>query len=190
MVPSLLIPLASPHRLIRERALDCLQALKEACHPSAQSSDLQDDTQDTAQDTTVPPPSQDPANTANSRHTSTLHLVHALLEFQIEIATDHTQINQILSKLYIADSAMISPSLVPPPTPSKRRKSRRLEATEGGSGVRGPQGMDWLECVLHTMSLGMPIFVQYQFLKVLGAVDHVVSRWDTGCGIGCNGPHG
>ena len=49
---------------------------------------------------------------------------------------------------------------------------------EGGvaGGNEGGVAGGWLECVLaHVMTEGIPLYVQYQFLKVLAEVDDLVS---------------
>ena len=157
VIPSLLIPLSSPYKLIRERALDCLRALQDSCsslHPA---------------------PSAEEEATPTSGVPPSLQLVQQLTRCWEEICSDHTHIVGLLRKL------AVSCPLVPPPPPTPtRRKSKRLGAAAGSECSPSPSagvGGGWLECVLmHVVSLGMPVFVQHQFLSVLREVDHIVSQ--------------
>lgn len=171
VIPSLLLPLASPHQLIRERALDCLQTLQEACSPLYP----------------VPDPSHD--NTLNSCPLPALQLVHDIMRCRPEIAVDSSYVLHILSRSCTPSMPLSSSSLAPPSpaTPTHgRRKSRRVELARGVRSVVGAAG--WLECVLvHIVSLGMPAYVQHQFLQILQRVDHIVSCNSSGwpSGTGC-----
>lgn len=161
VVPSLLIPLSSPYELIRERALECLAALQEACTSGH------------------PLPNQPPSTPTKTGHTPfyppTLQLVQEIMNSKVDLLADSTHINFLLSKLHSSASSLIPPM---PATPSKRRSRRLATGSEVGVSsvdvVPGSEG--WLECVLtHIVSLGMPVYVQTQFLRVLDKVDHVVS---------------
>ena len=97
------------------------------------------------------------------------------MQFKTEVSMDPAHIQYILSKLQVTSASSL------PPPPSTPRRSKRLErATTGGVACREgvePVAMSWLECMLmHVSSLGMPVYVQYQFLQVLSGVDHLVSQ--------------
>lgn len=155
-MPSLLIPLASPHKVVRDRALDCLQALQDACSPVY----------------SIPPHSKkSPVQTVPSA----LSLVQGITKVRLEVSLDPSQINDVLRKLFDC----IVPD--PPPTPSKRRSKRIAGTTTGGvatptaaEGTGPPR--TWLDgLVVHVVGLGMPCNVQNQVLRLLDRVDDTVS---------------
>lgn len=151
MIPSLLIPLASPHKVVRENALDCLQALQEACKRSKVAKTL-----------------------------PILSLVNGITSSRLELSLDPAQINYILGRLFDQSIHSTSVLPTPPPTPRRsKRKAKTTPLTSGDRYDATPTwDLGWLQFVVrHVVELGMPAYVQNQMLQLLDKVDDIVSVW-------------
>ena len=144
VVPSLLVPLMSPYKALRDGALSCLSVLQTSI------TDL------------------DPTALQEAYNTNPLiHLIDTICKSKLEISTDPSSLQQLLWKLFKFETDFASRG---GQSPGRRKSRRKVELKEKTAILEAILQ----SLLMHVVTMGASVHVQSVLLKMLVDVDHEV----------------
>ena len=145
VIPSLLIPIMSSHKTLREEALDCVTTIQEAIQSMS---------------TKQFPIGLSPLSL----------IVEKFTESKVKLETDPTHLRQLFGKML---SAEINHDISGSPTKRKRKKRSTISLADEEVLQNKVQVLECL--MMHAIAMGSPTYVQHMLLSALEYVEHTVS---------------
>lgn len=145
VVPSLLIPIMSSHKTLREEGLDCVATIQEAIQSMS-------------------------TKQVTIGFSPLILLVEKITESKIELEKDPTYLQQLFGKML---SAEIEHDASGSPTKRKRTKRSTVSFADEEVLQNKVQVLECL--MMHAISMGSPTYVQHMLLSALEYVEHTVS---------------
>ena len=149
VVPSLLIPLMSSYKALREGALNCLDIIQQAIQSKETKQHL-------------------------IGSSPFIYLLEKIVESKLELATDPSYLQQLFAGILSAESRS---DVVE--TPSKRKRKRRSTAQKAFEEVAENKMKALECLLMHVVNMGAPAYIQHTLLSALEHVEHMVSVADS-----------
>lgn len=148
VVPSLLIPLMSSHKPLREGALNCLAIIQQAIQSKTSKQPL-------------------------IGSSPFIYLLEKIMESKLELVTDPSYLQQLFGGV-LSDERQNDVT----ETPSKRKRRRRMsgQSSEEKEVENRAKALECL--LMHVVAMGAPAYVQHMLLSALEYVQHAVSGSD------------
>ena len=145
VVPSLVIPIMSSHKTLREEALDCVTTIHEAIQSISTA--------------------QFPIGLS-----PLILLVEKITESKVELEKDPTYLPQLFGKM-LSDETKHESSA----SPTKRKRTKRSTVSLADEEVLQNKVQVLECLLMHAIAMGSPMYVQHMLLSALEYVEHTVS---------------